>query len=103
MAKLNDDLFEWEPGEANRVLSDDSLYSSYQAYNAVVEPIPPALVPPIAAPSVPEIGTLCALIIASAKLFLIAHSTPGSTTREWSLVCVALRDTMSLHPNDLVD
>ena len=41
LAKLNDELFEWEPGEADRVLSYESLYSSYEAYNADVKHIPP--------------------------------------------------------------
>ena len=60
------------------------------------------LLPP--PPSVTEIGSLCASLIASSDmLFLITNHIHGSTTREWSLVRVALRDSIPLHPNTLQD
>ena len=92
------------PGEAYKVLSDESLYSIYDTYNTVIETIPPAPAPPVPPSSVLEIGTLCAPIIASSDmLFLIAYLTPGSTTPEWSLVHFASRRSMPLHPNALQD
>ena len=89
---------------SRKIFSGESFYSIYEVYNAIVESIPPATVPPINPPSVPKIRTLCASVIASTDmLFLIAHRTPGSTTREWSLVHVVLRETISFHPNALQD
>ena len=52
-----------KPGEAERVPSDENLYSNYKAYSTVIEPIPHEYIPPIPPPSVLEIGTLCASLI----------------------------------------
>ena len=53
---LNDEIFQWGHGEAEGVLSDENIYSDYEAYSTVIEPVPPAPIPPIPPPSVPEIG-----------------------------------------------
>ena len=52
----------------------------------------------------PSLGTLTTGLLKSLnKLFFIAHQIPGTAVSEWSLVSVALPETLSLNPNALQD
>ena len=83
MTELSNEIFQWEPHEAGKVLVDETIHSNYEAYTGpVVEPILDVYIVPVPPPSVPEIGTLRVSIIASSYiLFFTTHKTPGSTSR----------------------
>ena len=107
LAELNDELFDWEPGEADRVLSDSDLYTPIEVYEAsIIQPGPQRdpLPMPLAVPATPSLAELSASIVASRhRLFFISHRLPGSITSEWSLVRVALSETLSCHPSAFQD
>jgi hypothetical protein len=65
-------------------------------------PSPLAMTSP---PDVPHtITSLSPRIINSVdKLFFIFHKKGNAATREWRLICIAFRDTMSLYPSALQD
>ena len=78
------------------------MMESYECFvsvdNSPDPPIPPQ--PPL----VPPIDTLAPKIIqSSSKLFFISHRVPGCSQQEWSLVQVALKDSLKLHPHGLQD
>ena len=51
-------------------------------------------------PSLPLIAPLVASLLSSIdRLFFISHRVPGSGVTEWSLVRVAMRDSLREHPN----
>ena len=58
LADLNAELFEWNEGEEESVLANDSLCTPFDIFNtaAVTSPLPPTHAP--TAPSVPLIGPL---------------------------------------------
>ena len=89
LAELNDEIFPWESGKQHKVLSDINRYLVHEAFPTSVLNIPAPPAP--LAPVVPDIGTLSASLIKSDnKLFFISHASPGSSSREWLLVQVAL-------------
>ena len=89
LAELNSECFEWQEGEEDDVLADESLcevvevFATTRAQSAASKRGPP---PPVEAPlaaRVPDIGPLTASILSSRdKLFFIAHRIPGSTVSE---------------------
>ena len=55
-------------------------------------------------PVVPDIGTLStSLVNSDKKPPFISYASLGSSSREWSLVKEALRESIQLHPNALQD
>ena len=119
--------------DENDILADDELSASFEAYliqtrsmtrksatsstspaDSTASPTtkpadspvvqPPNLPATPVSPTPPSISTLTSQLIASEnKLFFIRHRIPGSSSSEWYLVRVALRDTLSAHPNALQD
>ena len=68
LVELNNELFEWEPGKAERVLSDLDLYTPIEVYEAfVIQPGPQGgpLPMPLAVPATPSLAELSASIVAS--------------------------------------
>ena len=102
LADLNTELFDWNEGEEETVLANDSLCVQVEMFNttAVTSPLPPTI--DQKDPSVPLIGPLTTNIMAGFdKLFFISHRVPDYGVTEWSLVRVALRDSLRKHPNAL--
>ena len=102
LAELNAELFDWDEGEEEAVMADDSLISDIEIFSATPAPIPPTPAP--ASPSVPDLGPLTANIMASDdKLFFISHRIPGSTVSEWALVRVDVQNSLKAHPTAFQD
>ena len=110
LAELNAECFEWNEGEEDLVLTDDSLCEEIEVFavtrsqHQAAKRAPP---PPLEAPPssrVPDLGPLTASILASTdKLFFIAHKIPGSNISEWALVRINLHLSVQAHPAALQD
>lgn len=133
LAELNAEFYPGLLNDENDILADDELSASFEAYliqtrsmtrksatsstspaDSTASPTtkpadspvvqPPNLPATPVSPTPPSISTLTSQLIASEnKLFFIRHRIPGSSSSEWYLVRVALRDTLSAHPNALQD
>jgi hypothetical protein len=103
LSELNEEMqpFPWLPGEQSLVEANDEFEDGYTP--PVMYTGPPPSAPITSPPTIPDISTLAASIIASSdKLFLVAFAQSPSY-REWRLVRVALADSISLHPACLQD
>jgi hypothetical protein len=102
LAKLNKDLFPypWSFGkEFNAHFIGNAANPSPGFYTG-----PPPLAPKYSSPTIPPATILAQQIIASSdKLFFISYSIGSGDVREWRLVRVAFKATMSLYPSCLVD
>jgi hypothetical protein len=102
LSELNDELcpYPWLPGEKEAF---DRELSTVQDVPTLYTGPPPA--PPVTSPpSIPDIATMAAKIIASAdRLFFVAIGPVSSSYREWRLVRVAFDDSIALHPACLQD
>ena len=100
LAKLMAELFDWNEGEEDAVLANDSLCEYVEIFSTSVIP---SLLPPtvaLVAPSLPLIVPLIVSLMSSLdKLFFVSHRLPGSSVTELSLVQVAMRDSFREHPN----
>ena len=110
LAELNAECFEFEEGEEDLLLADDSLCQMVEIFAVTRSqstankrgPPPPVQAPP--APKVPLIGPLVANILASKdKLFFISHKIPGSEISEWALVRIDLQLSVKAHPAAVQD
>jgi hypothetical protein len=102
LSELNDEIcpYPWLPGEKDAF---DRELSTVQDVPAMYTGPPPA--PPVSSPpSIPDIASLAAKIIASAdRLFFVAIGPVSSSYREWRLVRIAFDDSIALHPACLQD
>ncbi len=90
----------WDDNERLQFMSNNPPFSPPVMY-AGPTPSPPILVD---VPPAPSIMLLAPQIIASQdKLFFIAHNIGANTCREWRLVRVAFKDSISLYPLSLQD
>ena len=105
LSELNEELFDWIPGEEDILAADDSLTIELDVFAAGITRLPPPT--PIVAPStpiIPNIGNLTTQLLASDdKLFFISHKIPGSTITEWHLAQVDISTTMREHPTAFQD
>ena len=102
LAELNAEIDDFPEFEQHAISADNDVYTSVEVFLAPPEPPVPSLIAPL--PVLPSLGTLTAGILRSPhKLFFISHRIPGSSVSEWSLVSVAMEETMSLNPNALQD
>ena len=104
LAELLEECFDWYEGEERIVLANDSLCEQVEflSTNILPPPLPPTIAP--TAPTPPLIGPLVASLLASVdRLFFISHRVPGSGVTEWSLVRIALRDSLREYPNCIQD
>ena len=83
------------------LLADDFIYVEIELFAAAPTPCPPTQAP--ISPSIPQIGSLTASILASDDVFLISHCVLGSTMIEWALFRVDLQRSVQMHPADLQD
>ena len=100
LAELLAECFDWNEGEEQTVLANDSLCERVEMFstNVLPSPLSPTVSP--VPPTLPLIGPLVASLLSSVnKLFFISHLVPGSGVTEWSLVRVAMRDSLRKHPN----
>ena len=80
------------------------IHISSMKPSQTLSPMMPHENQPHLAPVVPDIRTLSASLINSDdKLFFMSHTSPGSSSCGWSLVWVALGESISLHPDALQD
>jgi hypothetical protein len=102
LSELNDDIapFPWLSEEERRLyLSGDTVTTLLVMYM----PPPPAL-PSYSLPAIPKLNTLiCSIIQSSDRLFFISHSIGSNEAREWRLVQVAFKQSMSSYPSCLQD
>ena len=98
LSELNEEItpFPWSnDGEFQRYLADDSL-----ATLPVMATCPSPSAPNHVIPSISAIHLLTASIICSIDcLFFVSHSIGLNEAREWQLVRVAIKDSISLYPS----
>ncbi len=102
LSKLNNDLFpfQWLSEEEHKRYFDGDSISSIP----IMHVGPPPAGPIYNSPRIPSISTLTTAIIKSSdKLFFISNQIGTNEAREWRLVRIAFRESMSLYPSCLQD
>ena len=107
LAELNADICNWSEGEMDLVFNDDTLTQDVEIFTSnpsVIPSEPVCAAPPVTKPTLPLITDLTSNLITSRdRLFFIAHRVPGTNVSEWSLVRVALEDSLALNPQAFHD
>jgi hypothetical protein len=102
LSELNDHIapLPWSSEEEHRLyLSGDAITTLPVMYTG-----PPPALPSYSLPATPELNTLvCSIIQSSDRLFFISHSIGLNEARNWHLVQVAFKQSMSSYPSCLQD
>ena len=96
VAQMNNEMFDWQEGKREEVMSREDSIDVIQTFASKPPPAPECKIP-----TLPELNAL--LVMSNDKLFFLAIELPHSKVKEWQLVRVAYGVTLNVHPECVQD